>query len=155
MKAAAKTTKTPPKRVSRRGLSGEAAEQQAKIREKYYREAVRYMDNAKETLKKAKKEDKYYRDAKYVKTACGIAYNGVLVALDGYLELKNVKKTKSRKSIEYYQEFLGKQDRKMLDNLNSAYKILHLWGYYDGIEKVDVVKSGFDEAMAIIEKLKP
>jgi hypothetical protein len=155
MKAAAKTTKTPPKRVSRRGLSGEAAEQQAKIREKYYREAVRYMDNAKETLKKAKKEYNRYQDRKYVKTACGTAYKGVLVALDGYCTLKGVKKTKSRKSIEYYQEFIGEQDRKMLDNLNSAYQILHLYGCYDDLKDARIVKRGFDVACTIIEKLKP
>jgi hypothetical protein len=43
----------------------------------------------------------------------------------------------------------------MLDYVNGAYKILHLFGYYDGIEKADVVKSGFDEANKIIEKIKP
>jgi hypothetical protein len=43
----------------------------------------------------------------------------------------------------------------MLDCLNGAYKILHLWGYYDGINKVDVLKSGFVEAYKIIDKIKP
>ena len=43
----------------------------------------------------------------------------------------------------------------MLNYLNSAYQILHLCGYYDGIEKSKVVKSGFDEAYKIIEKIKP
>lgn len=43
------------------------------------------MENATETLKKAGKDGKYYKDEKYVKTACGTAYNGVLKALDIYL----------------------------------------------------------------------
>jgi hypothetical protein len=43
----------------------------------------------------------------------------------------------------------------MLNYLNSAYEILHLWGYYDGIGKADVVKSGFDDAYTLIEKIKP
>ena len=126
------------------------------LKEQYYAEAVRYMDNAKEYLKNAKKEGDYYHDAKYVKTACGTAYNGLLVALDGFLQLKDIKpKGKNRKSIEYYQSNISKIDKKMLDYLNSAYKILHLWGYYDGIEKVSVVNDGFGEAYKIINKINP
>jgi hypothetical protein len=131
-------------------------EQQA-LKEKYYGEAMRYMDNAREYLKNAKKEDNIYRDPKYVRTACGTAYVGVLIALDGFLILKGIKKPtkKDRKSIEFYQSNLGKLDRKMLDNLNIAYKILHLSGYYDGIEDAIVLKRGFDLADTLIEKIKP
>ena len=126
------------------------------MKEKYYSEAIRYMENAKEYLKNAKKEDGFYLDKKYVKTACGTAYNGLLVALDGYLQLKDIKpKGKERKSIEYYQSSITKIDKKMLNYLNSAYEILHLWGYYDGITKASVVKDGFDLANIIIEKIKP
>ena len=132
-------------------------QEQQELKEKYYGEAMRYMDNARESLKSAKKEDKIYRDVKYVRTACGTAYNGVLIALDGFLMLKGVKKPtkKDRKSIEFYQSHLGQLDRKMLDNLNVAYKILHLYGYYDGIESVPVIKEGFSLADKIIEKIKP
>ena len=130
-------------------------EQQA-LREEYYAEAVRYMDNAKECLKKAKKEDNYYHDKKYVKMACGTAYSGLLVALDGFLRLKDIKtKAKDRKSIEYYQSNITKIDKKILDYLNSAYEVLHLWGYYDGIGDVRVLNAGFDNAYKIINKIKP
>jgi len=134
-----------------------SVDEQNQIKEKYHGEAIRYMDNAKEYLKNAQKEGNYYRDIKYVRTACGTAYSGILVALDCFFILKGIHKPtgKERKSIEYYQKNLGKMDRKMLDYLNSAYKILHLSGYYDGIEKADVVKSGFVEAYKIIEKIKP
>ena len=132
-------------------------EEQNQIREKYHSEAVRYMDNARGYLKNARKEGNFYRDPKYVKTACGTAYSGVLVALDGFLILKGIHKPKGkeRKSIEYYQKNLGKIDRKLMDNLNGAYKILHLSGYYDGIEVVNVIKEGFDFANKIIETIKP
>ena len=62
---------------------------------------------------------------------------------------------KLRKSIEYYQNNLTKIDKKMLNYLNSAYEILHLLGYYDGIGNAKVVKSGFDDAYKIIDKIKP
>jgi hypothetical protein len=131
-------------------------QEQHDIKEKYYSEAMRYIDNAKDYLKNAKKEDGFYLDKKYVKTACGTAYSGLLVALDGYLSLRNLKpKGKERKSIEYYQRNIAKIDKKMLNNLNSAYEILHLWGYYDGITKASVVKDGFEMANTIIEKIKP
>jgi len=134
-----------------------SVDEQNRMRETCYSEALRYMDNAREYLKNAQKEGNYYRDIKYVKTACGTAYCGVLVALDCFFVLKGVRKPnkKERKSIEYYQSNLGKLDRKMLDYVNSAYKILHLSGYYDGIESVNVIKTGFAEANKIIDKIKP
>jgi len=39
--------------------------------------------------------------------------------------------------------------------LDNAYKVLHLSGYYDGIKNATVLKTGFDEAYKIIEKIKP
>ena len=45
---------------------------------KHITEACRYLDNAKEILKeKAQKEDRYYKDVKYVKMAGNTAYNRV------------------------------------------------------------------------------
>jgi uncharacterized protein (UPF0332 family) len=131
-------------------------EEQLEIKQKYYAEAIRYMDNAKETLKKAGKEGVYYNDPKYVKTACGTAYNGVLIALDAYLFIKGVRlKTKGRKCIEDYQKSIGNLDKKLLKQLDIAYKVLHLSGYYDGTLSVNVVKAGFAEAYHIIDKIKP
>ena len=129
---------------------------QQAIKEKYYNEAIRYMDNAKECLKKAKKEGGYYNDTKYVRMACGTAYIGLLLGLDGFLELKGITpKKRERKTIEFYQRNITNIDRKMLNMLINAYHILHLLGYYEGITKVSVVKDGFDEAYKIIEKIKP
>ena len=132
-------------------------QEQELVKEAYYSEAVRYMDNAKECLSKARKEGKFYHDPKYVKMACGTAYNGLLMALDGFFILKGVHKPKGkeRKSIEYYQSNITKIDKKMLSYLNSAYSVLHLWGYYDGIDRVSIVQDGFDDAYKIIEKIKP
>jgi uncharacterized protein (UPF0332 family) len=132
-------------------------EEQQKLKGKYYSNAMRYIDNARECLTKAQKEDGYYNDPKYVRMACGTAYSGVLIALDCFLLLKGIEKPKgkARKSIEYYHDNLGRIDRKMLNNLDSVYNILHLSGYYDGIRNAKVIKEGFDNACTIIEKIKP
>ena len=133
-----------------------SVQEQQNLKEKYYGEAMRYMDNATECLQKAKKEGNYYDDPKYVKMACATAYSGMLVALDGFLQLKGVgtPTRKVRKSIEYYQSNITKIDKKMLNVLNNAYKILHLSGYYDGVTSVIVIKEGFDGAYRIIERIK-
>jgi len=132
-------------------------QEQQQTKEEYFSESMRYMDNAKGYLKEAQKEGNFYNDPKYVRTACGTAYCGVLIAMDCFFILKGIHKPKSkeRKSIEYYQKNLGKLDKKILVTLNDTYKILHLSGYYDGVQSVDVIKAGFDLAYSLINKIKP
>ncbi|MDR3189212.1 MAG: DUF5618 family protein [Prevotellaceae bacterium] len=132
-------------------------EEQQELKQKSYAEAMRYMSNAKETLQNARKEDRYYQDRKYVRTACGTAYCGVLLALDTYLLLKDVElpKKKKRRSIEFYEQNISKIDGKMLKYLDTVYSVLHLDGYYDGNLNVNVITAGFDAAYDIIDKIKP
>jgi hypothetical protein len=125
---------------------------------KEHAEAMRYMDNAKETLKRAEKWDGgLYKDVKYVRTACGTAYLGVLIALDAWLTLKGVQIPKKRKhtTIDFYLSKIGKLDMKLLDYLNSAYNLLHLEGYYRKEKSIKAIEAGFDAAYYIIEKIKP
>ncbi|MFD2574666.1 DUF5618 family protein, partial [Spirosoma soli] len=92
-------------------------------------EAKRYLDNAREILReKARKEDGYYQDSKYVKMAGHTAYAGVLVALDGLLGKKN----KGRKDVEWYKQQLAKLDKKLLNSFVGVYDTLHLSMSYDG-----------------------
>jgi hypothetical protein len=94
------------------------------------------MDNAKETLQKTRKENNRYADKKYVRTACGTAYHAVLIALDAILALKGVTLKKGkRKFIEFYTMNIAAFDRKLLDDVNDVYEILHLSGYYVRGEK--------------------
>jgi len=129
--------------------------EQGEIKTQYYNEAIRYMDNAKETLKKAGKDGVFYADEKYVKTACGTAYNGILKALDGYFILKSIKLPKGKKSIGYYRTNMAKIDSKLLNYLNNAYEVLHISGYYEGVTGIKVIQSGFEYAYEIISKIKP
>jgi len=125
---------------------------------KEYAEAMRYMDNAKETLKRAGKQDHgWYKDAKYVRTACGTAYLGVLRALDAWLTLKGIEVPKKKKhtTIDFYLSNIAKLDKKMLDYLNTVYNILHLDGYYREETGIDAIGNGFKVAYIIIDKIKP
>lgn len=120
-----------------------------------YQEAMRYIENAREQLKLAGKDGKFYIDEKYVKSASGIAYLGVLKALDFLFDIKNIDKQRGRKSIEYYQRNLARIDSKLLKNLNEAYHLLHLDGYYGGIVGIKTIDTGFDYAITVINALKP
>jgi hypothetical protein len=138
-------------------------------------EANRYMDNAKECLQKAKKDDAYsaYRDKKYVRMACGTAYNAVLIALDAWFTAKGLqektrmqhrnasakkkKKPQSKPHLNVgdYRHNLAQLDGKLLDTFDNAYGVLHLSGYYDGITSVGVIAAGFEDAYRIINKIRP
>lgn len=110
-------------------------------------EAKRYVENARELLReKARKEDGYYQDTKYVKMAGHTAYAGMLIALDGLLG----KKGKGRKDVDWYKQHLAKLDKKILNSFISAYDILHLSMSYDGIPNASVATAGLQEAETII-----
>jgi len=130
-----------------------------KERQNRYREALRYISNASEILRtKAKKKDKYYEDDKYVRMACGTAYNGVLLAAETYLEMKGKsieKKKGTRIKVEDYRTRLAKIDLKVLKTFNTAYEILHLVGYYEGETKYGVIREGLDSAVDLINQIRP
>ena len=117
----------------------------------YITEARRYLANAKNILKNSKVENGFYRDVKYVRMACGVAYSAVLMAIDGYLLKKGKEiRRRRRKSVDDYRRELSKIDKKMLEYFNAAYNILHLSGYYDGTNRVSVISDGLKVAHEII-----
>ena len=115
---------------------------------KHIIEAHRYLENAKEILRdKAQKEDGLYKDEKYVKMAGNTAYSGLLVALDGLFGIKK----KGRKNVDWYQEELGKVDKKVLNTFNAAYNNLHLAVGYDGNQTVEVCNAVLKQAEQIVK----
>ncbi len=131
----------------------------SKERQSRHREAIRYIENASEILRtKARKKNKYYEDDKYVRMACATAYNAVLIAADTYLAMKGKaveKKKYARVNVADYRTRLAKLDKGMLKTFNSAYEILHIVGYYEGETKYDVIRSGIDAAIDLINEIKP
>lgn len=122
------------------------------------KEALRYIENAKEILKKSEIEENYYKDIKYVKTALGCAYLGVLKAIDDYLLSKGVPKEKLPKKAQEYEKALKKyanvHNGKLVRMFDALYDELHIGGYYRGLlRRVDTVKSALKGAQEFIEKL--
>ncbi|MDR0518332.1 MAG: DUF5618 family protein [Fibromonadaceae bacterium] len=131
-------------------------EEQEPIKQKGYADAMRYIANAKVYLSNSGMDGRFYTDAKYVRGASGIAYSGVLVALDVLAEIKKVPNPKkgSRKSVNFYRDIL-KDNQKLQTCFDTVYKDLHLSGYYDGNLDSTVIKSGFEIAKELINLIKP
>jgi len=134
---------------------------QQNIKQAGYTEAMRYIANAKDVLQKAGLKDGRYEDSKYVRMACGTAYSGVLIAIETWLKLKDVDFSEvagtknKRKNIDFYKKNVAERDGKLKGYLDDAYQILHLDGYYDGIQNVKVIKEGFVAAKNIVAQIKP
>lgn len=132
-----------------------STEEKKELKKASYTEAMRYIENAKEALVKAKKQGKYYTDVKYVRTASGVANSGMLVALDALLKINNIQlPSKGRKSIEWYRDHLLKMDWKLLNDVNTVYNVLLLGGYYEGLIHAEVINSGIDSPISVFRKIK-
>ncbi len=123
------------------------------------KEPLRYLANAKETLNRSPIEDNIYTDSKYVKSACGIAYLGVLKAVDECLLKKGITAKELPKKVEEYDKALKKyvsvHNGKLQKQFNVLYNELHIAGYYRGlIQDVDALKAIFKSAKSFIEKIK-
>jgi len=122
------------------------------------REPQRYLNNAKEILKKVPIENNIYTDVKPIREAFGTAYLAVLEAINDYLMKKGVAKKELPKSIDAYRNALQKHiavhDGKLMREFEMLYDTLHIAGYYRAlIYNVDMVKDALKAARSFIEKL--
>ncbi len=124
--------------------------------------AKRYLQNARETLKKAGVDRRRgaYIDLKYISEASGTAYLAALEALktlflwEGLITPKNAN-SKLRK-VEAYTSLLKKVMRIGKDNdlikglFKDVYDILHISGYYRELQDKKSIDSGFEKVEKII-----
>lgn len=125
----------------------------------YMKESLRYLNNAKEILKKIPIEDNIYTDVKPVREAFGTAYLAVLEAINESLLKKGLTKKELPKSVDGYrrvlQRYLAVHNGKLLREFENLYDALHIAGYYRGlIYDVNAVKDYLKAARSFIEKIK-
>lgn len=123
------------------------------------REAIRYLNNAKDILKSAPVEGKFYADKKPVREAFGTAYLAVLEAINESLIARGYTKKELPKKIEEYRKALKKHfavhNGKLMKEFEWLYESLHIAGYYRGdIYVVHAVKDYLSLAKEFIEKVK-
>ncbi len=122
------------------------------------KEALRYLNNAKEILKSVPVQNGTYIDIKPVREACGTAYLAILIAIDEYLLKKGMSKKELPRSVDAYrkalQKYLAVHDGKLLREFEALYEALHIAGYYRGnLYLVDMIKDALKATRAFIDKI--
>lgn len=122
------------------------------------KDALRYLNKAKEILESASVENGTYTDVKPVREACGVAYLAVLIAIDEYLLKKGMSKKDLPRSVDTYRRALQKHltvhDGRLLREFEALYEALHIAGYYRGnLYLVDMIKDALKAARAFIERI--
>jgi hypothetical protein len=122
------------------------------------REALIYLNNAKEILKRISIENNIYTEIKPVREAFGTAYLAILEAINESLIKKGITKKDLPKSVDAYRMVLRKNiavhDGKLLREFEMIYDVLHIAGYYRAlIYNVNMVKDALKAAKSFIDKL--
>ena len=126
------------------------------------KEAMRYLQNAKEILRKGPPH--LYPLPKWGRGEgegglARTAYLAILKAIDEYLLNKGVSKKELPESVDGYrgamQKYLAVRDGKLVREFERLYDELHIAGYYRGLlGHVNIVKDALDDAKEFIEKIK-
>ena len=115
------------------------------------REAVRYLNNAREILRRVPVEGDTYIDRKPVREAMRSAYLAVLEAINEALSRRGVARKDLPKSVDAYRAALH---GKLLRQFESLYDALHIAGYYRGlIYDRKLVRDALIAAHNFIEKV--
>jgi hypothetical protein len=122
------------------------------------REAVRYLNNAREILRRVRLEGDTYIDRKPVREAMGTAYLAVLEAINEALSRRGVARKDLPTSVDAYraalQRHLAPRNGKLLREFESLYDALHIAGYYRGlIYDRKMVRHALIAAHSFIEKV--
>lgn len=123
------------------------------------KEALRYLQNAKDTLSKVSIEKNCYVAIKPVREALGTAYLAILEALNEALLKKGLIKKELPKSVDEYRKVLQKyfavHNGKLMREFESLYDELHIAGYYRGlIYRAGAVKLCLKAAKGFINEFK-
>ena len=121
-------------------------------------EAIRYLNNAREILRRVPVERDIYVDRKPVREAMGTAYLAVLGAINAALNRRGVPRKELPRSVDAYraalQRHLAPRNGKLLREFESLYDALHIAGYYRGlIYDRKLVRDALDAAQRFIEKV--
>jgi len=122
------------------------------------REALRYLQNAKEILKSTSIEGGAYTDIKPVRKAFGIAYLAMLEAINEALLKRGLSKKELPESVDAYREALKKhlaiRNGKLMREFEKLYDEIHIAGYYRGLlHDVNAIKEILKSAGSFIGKI--
>jgi hypothetical protein len=122
------------------------------------REAMRYLENARDILEGVPVEDNIYTDKKPVREAFGTAYLAVLEAIDEALLKKGFTRKELPKSVDGYiaalKKHLSVNNGKLTREFDSLYDALHIAGYYRGLlYETGIVRDAMKSAEIFIKRI--
>jgi len=122
------------------------------------REAVRYLNNARDILRRVPVERHVYVDRKPVREAMGTAYLAVLEAINEALTRRGVPRKDLPRSVDAYRialgRHLGAHNGRLMRQFESLYDALHIAGYYRGLlYDRKIVRDALDAAERFIDKI--
>lgn len=121
------------------------------------KEALRYLQNAKEILSEISIENNNYTDVKPVREAFGTAYLAILEAINEALIKGGMQKKELPKSVDAYriaiQKHFAVHNGKLAREFEFLYDTLHIAGYYRGlIHNTNIVKEAFKATKDFINR---
>ena len=117
----------------------------------YFEQALRCIDNAEAELKKSGKSGNYYTNKKYIKTAGGIAYAGILQATKQYIALSGVVVSDDEREIK---RALAMLNRRLVEPFNHFYSYLYFSVHLHGNSNVRNLTEVLKEVREFIAILK-
>lgn len=130
----------------------------SRVQHNGFDEAFRYYRNARGLLSKCRVQDDLYEDMKPVREAFGTAWLAVDLAIKSALLERGLAERQIPRSWESLRAMVVKNlavhNGKLVNLLNTTYKVVHLGGYYYGDFVSPVLARGaFDVARKLIETL--
>ena len=117
------------------------------------KEARRYVENAKKTIRENVKYDPEidcYDDPKYIRAAGHYLWHAVLIMLDAVFHVKGPQLL--HPDINDYLKAISQRDRKLLSLVHDAYTINHIYLGYDGVQRKNIFLEGIKIANDIIDR---
>lgn len=121
------------------------------------KEALRYLQNAKELLSGVPIKNNNYTDVKPVREAFGTAYLAILEAINEALTKRGIQKKALPKSVDAcriaLQKHFAVHNGKLAREFEFLYDTLHIAGYYRGLlYNATLVKEALKAAKGFIDK---
>ena len=116
-------------------------------------EARRYVENAKQTLKKHGQLDtksRLYMNDKYVRSAGNFLWYAMIIMMDAVFKVKSPHRP--HPDIIDYKTAVAQRDRKLLGHVIAAYDTMHISMGYDGNPSKAICDEGFRLANDIIDR---
>lgn len=123
--------------------------------EAYFNRAAILWTNAHRMLGALKVAEGRYRKPKRMREACGTGWLAVQEAIKGLARRRGALVKKLPKEIDQLGQELDEShvNGRAMAELEDAYQLLHIAGYYEGVRSASQIALGMDSARSLVERI--